>query len=191
MPVIDFNTKWMIYNCFLALLAVVFGYFAIRSKTTFTKGLFGLLWLLFLPNTIYIFTDLVHLIDQWHEVLLSIRGVLVLQYVIFELIGMVTFLLAFLPVEKVIKKNKSLRKRAVTAIVSFNFLIALGMVLGRVERNNSWDVFTQPAVVVRSTIHVLTSLELLGLTILFGLLCNFIYFLFRERIVRLTNRYSR
>lgn len=180
MPILEFNAYWMTVNSFLAILAVLFGYFFIRTPNPTLKAIFGVLWLLFLPNTIYIFTDLQHIIEQWNKVTVGQGIVLVLQYIVLEMVGLFTFVLGFHPFERIINQFHALKRNKIRLIVGFNFLIAFGMVLGRVERVNSWEVFTNPLNVLLSTIHVLTSLQLIGLTVLFGLVCNFIYFLARD-----------
>jgi len=180
MPVITFNDTWMIYNTFLALIAVVLGYLTIQIQNRFLKAVVGLLWFIFLPNTIYIFTDLVHLIEQWKYIQHSFRSVLILQYTIYEIVGVITFIMAFIPFEHIVKASKSLKKNKTQAYIIFNFIIAFGLVLGRVERINSWEIFTNPQNVFLSAIDVITSIQLLGLTLLFGLVCNFIYFLIRN-----------
>jgi len=183
MPVINYNVSWMIYNSFLALLAVGFGYFIFEVENKILRIFFGLVWFLFLPNTIYIFTDLMHLIEQWGYTQGSVRLLLVLQYTIFELVGIVTFLLAFFPFENIVSRIRGFKKNKTVLYIIFNFIIAFGMVLGRVERINSWDIFTNPHIVLVSGLHVFTSINLIGLTVLFGLICNFIYFLFRDKLL--------
>lgn len=183
MPVFIFNASWMLYNIFLALIALGFGYFAIISTNNFLKVAFGLLWLLFLPNTIYIFTDLEHVIFQWPILSNALRVIVSVQYIILEVAGIVTFLLGFFPFERLLHSLKLFRKRKIVLIIVFNFFIAFGMVLGRVERINSWEVFTAPVKVITSGIHVFQDYQLIGLTILFGVLCNCIYFLFRDRVL--------
>ena len=191
MPIILFNYDWMIYNCYLACLAVGLGYLALRSKGILLKSLFGLLWLLFLPNTIYLFTDLEHLVYQWHLVRPSVLPLFLFEYLFLEVIGIITFLLSFLPFEKLLRKVNFFKHRETVMLIIFNFLIAFGMVLGRVERINSWQVFTQPVKVFNSAINVFISPDLLGLTVLFGLLCNFVYFLFRVKLLSLDKKYLR
>src|SRR5476651_1192324 len=100
MPILIYNVYWMVYNCFLALVALGFGYLSIKSKNTFVKALFGLIWLLFLPNTIYIFTDLDHLIYQWPLVQMPLQSVLLLEYLLLEIVGIITFLIGFIPFER-------------------------------------------------------------------------------------------
>jgi uncharacterized membrane protein len=187
MPIILYNDGWMLYNCYLALLAVAFGlvFFVVKGK--FLQFLFGFLWLIFLPNTIYIFTDLEHLISEWNQVQAHLHVLLLTQYLLFEIVGILTFLYAFLPFEKILKRVRSFRKIKIPVIFVFNFLIAFGMVLGRVERINSWQIVTAPTKVAISAVHVFFSYDLLGLTLLFGLLCNFVYFLFRDPLIRGVN----
>lgn len=183
MPIINYNDTWMLYNSCLALIPVVLGYLTIQVYNKFLKIVIGLFWLIFLPNTIYIFTDLMHLINQWEYIRHSVRSLLVLQYAGYEIVGIITFILAFMPFEQIVKSNKLFKRNKTRAYIIFNFIIAFGMVLGRVERINSWEIFTNPQNVIASAINVVTSLELLGLTLLFGLVCNFIYFLLRTPIV--------
>ena len=184
MNIILDNNDWMIYNSFLACVSVLFGLGFLHIKERYLKILCGALWILFLPNTLYIFTDLLHLVQDWHRVTVSLRPLFVLQYAVFEVVGVVTFLIGFLPFEKIASGIKAFKKRRIAVLIACNFLIAFGMVLGRVERNNSWDVFFAPEKVITSATHVLTSFDLLGLTVLFGLLCNFVYFLFRKTLLR-------
>lgn len=182
MPILEYNLTWMLFNSFLAVLAVVFGYYFITISYRPLKVLFGILWILFLPNTIYMFTDLMHLIHQWHRVALSERPLLLLQYFVLEFVGFATFVLAFRPFEKIIEHFKLHKKRQAIVIIGFNFLIGFGMVLGRIERINSWEVFTEIGKVMDAVIQTATTPSHIGLTILLGLVCNFSYFLFRDPI---------
>jgi uncharacterized membrane protein len=189
MPILTYNEGWMLYNCFLAILALGFGYFFLISQNHIVKIAFGILWLLFFPNTIYIFTDLEHFIDQWPLLSWTFRIPLFLQYALLEIIGFVTFAFGLYPFEQILLLQKKLKKHKIAALIIFNFLIAFAMVLGRVERINSWEVFTDPLKVLNSALHVFFSSKLLGLVFLFGILCNCFYFLFRDRILRLMRKY--
>jgi uncharacterized membrane protein len=185
MPTIFYNDGWMLYNSCLALVAVALGFAIFFLRNRWLKIVTGFFWLLFLPNTIYIFTDLEHLLAQWNTVPLTLHLLLLIQYLLFEIVGFITYLLAFLPFEKIVRSVKELKTRRVPFLIVCNFFIAFGMVLGRVERINSWEVITDPSKVAQSAMNVLSSLDLLSLTILFGLFCNFVYFLFRNRFIRI------
>ena len=191
MPILLFNVSWMTFNSLLAALAVLLGYFFLQSRSSTLKVLFGISWLLFLPNTIYLFTDLQHIIEQWTEVTSLEAIVLLLQYILLQVVGVITFILAFHPFERIIKRFSALKKYKIRYIVLFNFLIALGLVLGRVERINSWEVVTNPLRVIASAFHVFMSLDLLLLTLLFGIVCNCVYFLFRDMVFYRTRKYMK
>lgn len=182
MEIFSFNAHWMTFNSFLAILAVIFGYFFLRTPNHTLKVIFGVLWLLFLPNTIYLFTDLYHILGQWDRVTFMQSFVLAFQYAFLQVIGVVTFILGFHPFEKIVAYFAVLKRNKIKAIVAFNFLIAFGMVLGRVERVNSWEVFTNPLNVLSSAFHVLTTPQLILLTIMYAFVCNFIYFWTRDFI---------
>jgi len=190
MPILAYNVPWMLFNIFLALLALGFGYIFIKSKNTLLTFIFGILWILFLPNTIYLFTDLEHLIDQWSYVTTDLQFILFLQYVVFVGIGFASYLFAFYPFEKIILAWNIFKKNKIFVIVAFNYFIAFGMVLGRVERINSWEVFTNPVKVISSAVHVFHSVDLFGLMLLFGILCNCFYFLFRDRVLYTLRRFK-
>ncbi len=179
-------------NLNVALLAVGFAYlflrlFKIRSRIV--KFIFGALWLLLLPNTAYLFTDLGHLLYQWNNTLSpSGRILLLVQYLLLELCGVMMFLFTFLPFEKIVDQVHVFQKRKVSWLILFNFLIAFGVVLGRYEHINSYVVFTQPLKVLASVLNIFMSFDLFGLVVLFGLLCNVIYFLFRGLLLKRTKR---
>jgi uncharacterized membrane protein len=168
-------------NCCVSLLAVGFTYLFLRvlkARSKVVKFIAGLLWLLLLPNTAYIFTDLGHIIYQWnHTVSPSGHLLLIAQYFLLETFGIITFLFSFLPFEKIIERVNILKKRKVVWLILFNFLVAFGVVLGRYEHINSQLVFTNPLKVLESAANIFVSVDLLGLTVVFGLLCNLIYFL--------------
>jgi uncharacterized membrane protein len=176
--------KWMsisVANCSVALLSVGFTYLFLRflhAKSRVVKYIFGFLWLLFLPNIAYLFTDLGHIPAQWNQTVTSSdRMLLLVQYLLLELFAIITFLYSFLPFEKIIDQINAFKKRKVLWLILCNFLVAYGMVLGRFEHINSWILFTNPLKVLQSALNIFASFDLLGLTILFGLLCNFLYFL--------------
>jgi uncharacterized membrane protein len=186
MPIIFYNTAWMAYNIFLALIPVLFGWLFLRARNSYSKFLTGIIWLLFLPNTIYIFTDLIHIIEQWGKVTYDARLFLPVQYTILEVVGFISFILAFYPFETFLRQSKWQRIRKISTLLSIvlNFLIGFAIVLGRVERINSWEVLTASKKVMLASLHIFQSFELTFLVLLFGLFANFSYFLFRDPIIK-------
>lgn len=164
-----------------ALFTVVFALLYLKTKWIYVKVVLGILWLLLLPNTAYIFTDVSRIVLHWNESNFGMHFVLVIQYILLEIIGLVTFLFAMLPFENIIRAVHFSKKGQIMAIILFNFLIGFGMVLGRTGYTNSYVIFTQPSKVSSAVINIITSLQLVGLTIAFGIVCNCIYFLFRSK----------
>lgn len=185
-----FNASWMIFNLFLALLPVLFCWFLFKMPNKFFTFIVGLLWFLYLPNTIYVFTDLHHLVEQWSSVSGFGKIVLIYQYALLELIGLTCFLVAFYPTEKILRNVRISQKNITYILIAINFLIGFAMVLGKFERVNSWDVFVNPMFVVTSTLNMLLSYEMLALAVLLGLFTNFFYFLFRGTAKRLYTQWS-
>ncbi len=186
-----FNLNWMLFNVCLAVLPVLFGYFLLKSNSKILKVCFGLLWLLFLPNTIYLITDVIHFLNQWGRVDGIFKVGLVLQYVVLEIVGFVTFILALRPFEEMLVRFQVQKSNQILLLILFNFFIAFGMVLGRIERLHSWYVFTEFTSVIDAVVETMTSFEHLGLFMLFGLFCNFFYFLFRDPISHSTIKFLR
>ncbi len=184
MDVILYNLSWMAFNLYLALLPVIFSIFLFKMPNKATKYLVGALWFLYLPNTIYIYSDLHHLLEQWTMVNIFEKGLLILEYSALEVLGLACFLFAFYPIEVILREMKFSEKARVYWIVGINFLIGFVMALGKIERINSWDLFTNIPFLISSTLHIFTSLDLIALSILFGIFANCFYFLFRGNIIQ-------
>lgn len=131
---------------------------------------------------------MLHILYQWDNVQGWEKVVVASQFALLQFVGFVTFILSFRPFEVILQWLKYNEREKLWATVLFNFLIAFGIVLGRVERINSWDVFLGSEKLIQAIINIFTSIELIGLTILFGLFCNFFYFLFRDPIWRSTTK---
>jgi uncharacterized membrane protein len=170
------------WNVFLALIPPIFGWLVLLVRQKALKVACALIWFLFLPNTLYLITDLPHIIWQWHQMHFAGQIALVLQYLTLVLIGLITFLLALYPVEKTLlgsswPKNKSL---VPLFIIVTNFFIGIGIVLGRVMRINSWDVIVDISKVISSSVSIFNSRELMLLVVFFGVFANVYYFVWRK-----------
>lgn len=166
-----------------AFVALLFALLYLKSKNVHFRILFGVLWLLFFPNTIYIFTDLSRVALHWNTTGSSAHLSLVIQYFILEVIGILTFIFGFLPFESIIHTKHFSFKKQIYSVILFNFIIGFGMVLGRVEHINSYFIFTQPIRVLSAVLHIIASVDLWKLTILYGIIANLIYFLFRKYLL--------
>lgn len=184
----------MSYNLTLAYLAVAFGWLAYTIENRFIKCIVGIFWLLMIPNTIYILTDIQHLPRQFavfDSVLLQV--LLLFQYALLFIVSIIAFVLALYPFEKTLTKlPKQYKKIPVfLMLIAMNFLIAYGVVLGRIQRTNSWEVFTNPGKVIQDGLQIIYSPLLLTWVFFFGLLSLTLYIFCKTAIVRISGKIVR
>lgn len=178
MNIIIYNSYWMLFNVFLAVLPIIFGWIMYTAKSKLLKAAAGLLWILFIPNSIYIFTDIAHLPKDLMSVDKSLIIFVFIQYAILLSIGAVTFILGMYPFKKLLTKvkNKNVRYNRHIILILANLFIGFAIVLGRFQQTNSWEVFSNIQKVISNSVYVFTSYKLLSITILFGIISNIIYF---------------
>lgn len=178
MEIIADNIYWMSINISLAIFGVLTGSLMVRTKRPFVQIFAVLAWILFVPNTLYIVTDLKHIarllpfLDPFYVPLF------VVQFIILITAGLVSFLLAMYPLEIIFRKKMLLYPVLFVA----NFILAYGLVLGRIYRINSWYIVIHPLKVLMAAQETLYSAEYMLYVAAFGLLANLIYFLFRRGI---------
>src|SRR3989344_8119552 len=103
------TAAWMIFNVVLALIPIFFVRILVKAKSTLSKVFAGLVWFIFLPNTVYLITDIINL------QLPQVQGPYFLLYALIFLvlipIGVITYILAIYPLEKkLFRKNASNQK---------------------------------------------------------------------------------
>lgn len=141
------ETTNLVWNLFLAwipfVLALVVYDGARRGVTAGPLAAVGALWLLFLPNAPYIVTDLkwlgrYHSGTHWFDPLL-VGGA--------ATIGLALGFLSLYLVQAVVARRVG---RLAGWALAWGALVAsgVGVYLGRFQRWNSWDVFTEPTRVV-------------------------------------------
>lgn len=102
--------------------------------------LLTLLWLVFLPNSFYIVTDLIHLRANYEADLLF--DITLLTSFIFAGLSF-GYLSVYMVHQELLKR---FRERTTYGIVGILFLaVSFAICLGRYTRWNSWDVLLQPA----------------------------------------------
>ncbi len=181
MSVLSNNLDWIIVNVALALLGNLTCYLTIKTPEKPFKLIFFVLWVLFIPNTIYLLTDLQYLPDQFWLADSQTKLFLLIQYIGVIIIGITTYLYALYPMERHLNKLfKISRQNLNLLIIFFNFLIALGVTLGKVQRTQSWYALFNPLRVISDIEKSLTSPTLLLLIFTFGILTNLIYFFFKK-----------
>jgi uncharacterized membrane protein len=164
------------WNTFLAALPYMLSTQLVKLRRFRLPAILMLgTWLLFFPNAPYIITDLLHYEERppvpfWYDIILVVSAAwngLILGLV--SLMNVETFLARYL-------KPFWLH----CCVVASLFLCGYGIYFGRFMRFNSWDVFTDPGMLVyTSAHHVLLPLQYSKLwvfTLLFGVLLGIIYY---------------
>ena len=169
-------------NSFLSLIPIFCGWLMLKTRPKFLQVTFALIWFSFLPNTLYILTDLRYLPEQWNAMSNVGKTGLAVQYIMYELIGLTSFLLALYPLEKRLLLSRWRENKVLLPflLITVNFFIGFGIVLGRVQRLNSWDIFIDAPKVMYASFQIVSSLELLLLVVFFSAVANALYFLFRK-----------
>ncbi len=138
-----------------------------------TGGIVGI-WLLFFPNAPYIVTDLLHLrprplVPLWYDLILILS---------FAWVGLILGIFSLLHVQRWVQNRFGKNYDAFLAITLIP-LCSFGVYLGRFLRWNSWEVFSQPQVLLLDFYYLLTDMDSLGMALLttgcFSLLLFMIY----------------
>jgi uncharacterized membrane protein len=167
---------FLVWNLFLAFIPYFFTSYLKtlisieKSKIKTLSILF--LWLLFLPNSFYILTDLVHL-SQSNNHLFWYDLVVISSY---ALVGFTLGIVSLIEFEYIIKTFTSpLLTHFIMPVICF--LCGIGIYLGRILRYNSWDIMSNPLELFHSLLISLTTVHALLFSLYFGVYIYFFYFL--------------
>jgi uncharacterized membrane protein len=163
---------FLIWNLFLAIIPyAITSYISINAIVINNKlisFITAITWLLFLPNSFYIITDLVHIVR-------SSGSLFYLDLVIissFATIGFLLGLLSLIEFEKLFISNSNRAfKQFLIPIICL--LCGFGIYIGRILRYNSWDVISNPFQLFIDLFTIAFSLKSILFATLFG---TFIYF---------------
>ena len=149
----------MTWNSVLAVLPAVaaVALFRYRDRWGATWGVGLVTFLLFLPNAPYVVTDLVHLrgdVLQASSDATVYAGILPL-YGVFIALGFASYAASLHEVRVWLRRSG--RGQAIGVIeLGLHSLCAVGVLLGRVARLNTWDTVTQPEGTLARAIGVLS-----------------------------------
>ncbi|MGZ3932550.1 MAG: DUF1361 domain-containing protein [Bacteroidia bacterium] len=127
-------------------------------------------WLLFIPNSPYLLTDLFHLharegVPLWLDLILVIS---------FALIGLVIFYRSLIDIFQLLKKQVA--DYWLRLMVPFTlWLIAFGLYLGRYGRFNSWDVMQHPFRLAKRSAGILLHKDAIAFTCIFSVFLWLVY----------------
>lgn len=176
---------FLIWNLFLAFLPYLFISF-LKMQTVIQKSkiktiILLLLWLLFLPNSFYILTDLIHL-TRSNNHLIWFDLVVISSY---ALIGFTLGIVSMIEFEDFIKMYipQIITNLIIPAIC---FLCGIGIYLGRVLRFNSWDIMSNPLEIGRALVITVSSANTLLFSLYFGMYIYLLYSL--KKIYSIINK---
>lgn len=150
-------------------------------------GILFFFWLLFMPNAIYLLADLRHLFSgcfpNEHEVCAgSVWTILFLFF--YASLGWIAFVFLISRMKVFIEEAIG-KKAAGVYIIAIMPLSSLGMLLGLVERWNSWDFFVSPGKIIFSAWRFMSDPKLFLDWFLMALILYALYFggdyLFKNR----------
>lgn len=182
---------FVFWNIFLALLPCFIAWLTYKifknkrwSKTKwYQKLLFPLLfisWFFFFPNTAYLFTVVRHLIDHcinYDPILRVCRREtwMIMFFFVYALIGVPTFIYA-------LKKMSSVLGTLFHKTIAIVFpaimipLTAMGVLLGLIERFNTWNIVHDPLIIVRTGLGYFIDPDMIWNFIAYTVLLYFIYY---------------
>ena len=176
---------WMIWNLFLAYVPYGISSWLTageKRRTTPVIAICAAVWLLFIPNSFYILTDLFHLADghrntripEWFDLALILS---------FAWNGLLLGILSIRQIEKFFFPRTSAVSQWLF-LYPVMFLNALGVYIGRFLRYNSWDIVVNPFQLLRDmfemTIHPLHHHYAWDMILCFSILLTLMYMLLKK-----------
>ena len=190
----DYPIYFIAWNLFLLLVPFFLlfileklwskDYFRARGDKAMALILF-LTWLLFVPNTAYVIVDARHLAGYCpdNSYRSCITGAwLVLFFFSYALIGLIAYVHIMHWMSEFLKKayNELFARWFVLIVIP---LISLGVLLGLVDRWNSWDIITHPELVLADALKYFTDYRFFENLIAFTLFYYLFYFAGRRILI--------
>jgi uncharacterized membrane protein len=158
--VVSDNGLWMTWNLLLALVPAVLAPLVFRhrgERTVLWWGGLGL-FVLFLPNAPYVVTDLVHLrsdvVSARNDA--AVVGAVLPVYAVFIGIGLLSYCSSLSELGRYLGRI-GLASRRASIELGVHLLAAVGVVLGRFARLNSWEPVTEPQTTIERVVLTLSA----------------------------------
>jgi uncharacterized membrane protein len=132
----------LVWNLILAVIPYVFAGFAVTLWGKW-HWFFWAFWLLFFPNSLYIFTDFIHLGKYPDLIHLEIIVVSTMA-----IAGMIAGFASLELIQSYWARHYHAKKAWLLVSVSM-FLWVFGVFIGRFQRFNSWDIVHDPLSIIR------------------------------------------
>lgn len=176
------NKLFLFFNISLAWVPLICNLIIEKVKEKYLQIPIFILWFLFLPNALYLVSDLKHINNRLNQSLLWIDVILLFSVAILGiLLSIISLELAREKIKKVWSKNTAILITIFTVLVS-----GIGLYLGRFPRLNSWHVFTNPIettkIIVTELKTIYASQDAIIFIILFSITFCFYYFIYKNLV---------
>ncbi|MBD3299917.1 MAG: DUF1361 domain-containing protein [Candidatus Moranbacteria bacterium] len=165
----DIYFVFLVWNLFLAWIPFMLSFYLLNYGHKIIQLMRYFLffcWFLFLPNTFYIVTDIFHLTGD-HYSPLWFDLILVLS---FAVTGVLLGLYSLYHIHLYFGKRNRLKTWVMIVVIVF--LSSFGIYIGRYLRWNSWDVLTNPFLLIRDIgsifIYPGDNLKAFGITFIYS-----------------------
>ncbi len=160
------------WNVLLAIVPICLAKLIQKAKARTVETILLAVWILFLPNTLYMVTDVIHAFSYRFNSMTRpfwIMGIGLYACVI--ALAIFTFVLSIRPVlEKYQPFLSGLRTYEKTFLLSvFSLLVGFAIAMGRFQRTNSWYIVTQPSRVVADIAQSLTDPTVLFVAVCYSI----------------------
>ncbi len=120
------------------------------------------LWLIFIPNSAYIITEARHLINYCpgaplHDICEQNAWVIIFFFA-YSLVGWFSFVY-LMEKQRMVLKSIWGKKNAEIFVLSVIPMMTIGVLLGLIDRWNSWEIFMYPGLVLEDAIGYLVELR--------------------------------
>lgn len=148
----SFFYLFLVWNIFLAYIPYAITFYLSSVSTTKNVKLLGwfIVWLLFLPNAPYILTDL------WH-LRLAESNWFWLDIIVFSSFAATGLLLFFLSIIDMVSVLQLHIKQVILDFLSIALMLlsSFGIYLGRFLRYNSWEVMSNPKLLISDIFEII------------------------------------
>lgn len=172
------NMIYLSYNLFLAMIPLVISIIILKKDINIlSKILLLILWILFFPNALYIFSDIIHLSNlefytrEPYNIVYNMSFLPWYRLVVTVLSTIVGLVISYLSFQNVMK-SLSIQRNTIKYFLSLILISALSGIaifIGRFIRLNSWDAILNIAATLNEIKNAILS-ENIFLILLFSML---------------------
>ncbi|MEG4209460.1 DUF1361 domain-containing protein [Microcoleus sp. S13_B4] len=183
----------------LGAIAITLALMALDIWVLRQRGVRSLRWwgaffwfIAFLPNAPYVLTDIIHLIEQIKEgnSVWIVALALIPQYLVFMLAGFGAYVLSVMNLGYYLKQQ-GLSRFILATEMTIHALSAIGIYLGRFIRFNSWDILTNPDVLVNTVMNDLIGKRPVLVMAVTFVVIAVLYWLMKQVILGISQRFYR